>query len=63
MTDRRVQADAVRQVDRGPGRALRLEQTYLVRTETVVDDDAPDPAPPNRKTRRAQKRAARRKNR
>jgi hypothetical protein len=37
--------------------------TELVRTETVVDDDAPDPEPPSRKTRRAQKRAARRKNR
>lgn len=38
-------------------------ETRPVRTETVVDDDAPDPTPPNRKTRRAQKRAARRKQR
>ncbi|MGN7136793.1 hypothetical protein [Streptomyces pseudogriseolus] len=29
--------------------------------EQLVDDDAPDPAPPNRATRRALKRAARRK--
>lgn len=36
--------------------------TRLVRTEQVVDDDAPDPQP-NRKTRRAMQRAARRKNR
>ncbi|MEX3101218.1 MULTISPECIES: hypothetical protein [unclassified Streptomyces] len=34
-------------------------ETHLVRTETVVDDDAPDPAPPNRATRRALARAAR----
>ena len=34
----------------------------LVRTETVIDDDAPDPTP-NRKTRRAMQRAARRKKR
>lgn len=69
MTKRRVQADAVRQVDRSPGRALRLEQTYLVRTETVIEDpDATSPAdmnppiPPreNRATRRAKQRAARR---
>jgi hypothetical protein len=33
----------------------------LVRTEQLVDDTAPDPAPPNRATRRALKRAARRK--
>ncbi|MFE2712267.1 hypothetical protein ACFXKI_09820 [Streptomyces mirabilis] len=67
---RRVQADAVRQIDRSPGRALRLEQTYLVRTETVIDDDPdstttpgmnePQPPRPNRATRRAQERAARR---
>lgn len=63
MTKRRVQADAVRQVDRSPGRALQLEQTYLVRTEQPADDDAPDPTPPNRATRRAEKRAARRKSR
>ncbi|MEU5596632.1 hypothetical protein [Streptomyces sp. NPDC020298] len=36
-------------------------QTTVVRTEQLVDDDAPDPAPPNRATRRALKRAARRK--
>lgn len=35
-------------------------QTELVRTEQLVDDDAPDPQPPNRKTRRALARAARR---
>ncbi|MER5750658.1 hypothetical protein [Streptomyces sp. NPDC002088] len=35
-------------------------QTELVRTEQLVNDDAPDPAPPNRATRRALKRAARR---
>ncbi|MFJ6066550.1 hypothetical protein ACIQHU_26340 [Streptomyces tendae] len=34
-------------------------QTELVRTEQLVDDDAPDPRP-NRATRRAMKRAARR---
>jgi hypothetical protein len=34
--------------------------TRLVRTEQVVDDDTPDPAPPNRATRRAAARAARR---
>lgn len=34
--------------------------TALVRTEAVVDDDAPEPRP-NRKTRRAMQRAARRK--
>lgn len=36
-------------------------QTTIVRTETVIDHDAPDPAPPNRATRRAIARAARRK--
>lgn len=36
-------------------------ETALVRVERLVDDDAPDPAPPNRATRRALKRAARRK--
>jgi hypothetical protein len=36
-------------------------ETALVRVEQLVDDDAPDPAPPNRATRRALKRAARRK--
>ena len=35
-------------------------QTRLVRTEQVVDDDAPDPTP-NRATRRALARAARKK--
>lgn len=35
-------------------------QTSLARTEHLVDDTAPDPAPPNRATRRALKRAARR---
>jgi hypothetical protein len=34
--------------------------TVLARTETVIDDDAPDPAPPNRATRRALARKARR---
>jgi len=34
--------------------------TELVRVEQLVDDDAPDPPPPNRATRRALKRAARR---
>ncbi|MDX3713416.1 hypothetical protein PV733_31635 [Streptomyces europaeiscabiei] len=34
--------------------------TELIRTERIVDDDAPDPAPPNRKTRRALARKARR---
>ena len=35
-------------------------QATIVRTEQVVDDDTPDPAPPNRATRRAMQRAARR---
>lgn len=34
--------------------------TVIVRTEAVIDDDAPDPTPPDRKTRRALKRQARR---
>lgn len=34
--------------------------TALVRTETVIDDQTPDPQPPNRATRRAMQRAARR---
>lgn len=34
-------------------------QTTIVRTETVIDDTAPDPTP-NRATRRALARAARR---
>jgi hypothetical protein len=73
MTDRRrVQADAlpVRQTDRGPNRGLLQTQTYLVRTETVIDDDTdstttpgmnePQQPRPNRATRRALQRAARR---
>jgi hypothetical protein len=52
----------------GPSSTPRGEHTpapgttweqHLVRTETVIDDDAPDPVP-NRKTRRAMQRAARR---
>ncbi|MGD6750964.1 hypothetical protein [Streptomyces sp. BH105] len=35
-------------------------ETHLVRVEQLVDDDAPDPTPPNRATRRAMQRAARR---
>lgn len=35
-------------------------EQHLIRVETVVDDTAPDPTPPNRATRRAIKRAARR---
>ncbi len=38
-------------------------QTELARIEHIVDDDTPDPAPPNRATRRALARAARRRNR
>jgi hypothetical protein len=38
-------------------------QTELVRTEQLVDDDTPDPNPPNRATRRAAARATRRKHR
>jgi hypothetical protein len=34
--------------------------TQLVRTEQLVDDDAPDPAPPSRATRRALARKTRR---
>jgi hypothetical protein len=34
--------------------------THLVRTETVIDDDAPDPQP-NRATRRALARARKKK--
>lgn len=37
--------------------------TVLVRTEQLVDDTAPDPTPPNRATRRALQRAARKKQR
>jgi len=52
----------------GPSSAPRGEHTprpgaaweqHLVRTERVVDDDAPDPDPPNRATRRALARQAR----
>lgn len=32
-------------------------ETRLTRTEQVIPDDAPDPAPPNRKTRRAMQRS------
>lgn len=42
-----------------PGRPGARWDTELVRTEVVVDDDAPDPKP-NRKTRREIARAARR---
>lgn len=35
-------------------------QTAIARTEQHIADDAPDPAPPNRATRRAIARAARR---
>lgn len=51
----------------GPSSAPRPEhtprpgaswETRIVRTETVVDDDAPDPAPPDRAARRALARAA-----
>lgn len=54
----------------GPSSAPRGEHTpkpgitwqaELVRTEQLVDDEAPDPAPRNRETRRALARAARRK--
>jgi hypothetical protein len=36
-------------------------QTQLARTETVIADDTPDPAPPNRATRRAMQRATRKR--
>jgi hypothetical protein len=54
----------------GPKSAPRGEHTpapgvtweqHLVRVEQLVDDNAPDPAPPNRATRRAL--ARRKKNR
>ncbi|WP_394434550.1 hypothetical protein [Streptomyces sp. SGAir0957] len=54
----------------GPSSTPRGEHTprpgatweqHLVRTEQHVDDTATDPAPPNRATRRAMQRAARRK--
>lgn len=45
--------------ERTPAPGANWEQ-HLIRTETVIDDeDAPDPRP-NRKTRRAMARAARR---
>lgn len=53
----------------GPSSAPRAEhaprpgitwQTTIVRAEQHVDDDEPDPTPPNRATRRAMQRAARR---
>lgn len=43
-----------------PG-ATREQQ--LVRTEHVIDDEAPDPTPPSRAIRRAMQRAARKKQR
>jgi hypothetical protein len=55
----------------GPSSTPRGEHTpqpgttweqHLIRTETVIDNDAPDPRP-NRATRRAAARAARRKQR
>ena len=36
-------------------------ERVIARTEQLVDDDAPDPAPPSRETRRAAARAAPRK--
>ncbi|WP_329336146.1 hypothetical protein OG252_13250 [Streptomyces sp. NBC_01352] len=42
------------------GRPGLTWEQHLIRTEQHVDDDTPDPAPPNRATRRAQARAARR---
>jgi hypothetical protein len=41
------------------GRPGTTWETHIAYTETVVDDDTPDPTPPNRATRRALKRAAR----
>ena len=46
-----------------PGTVPVTWQTELARTEQHVDDDTPQPAPPNRATRRALARAARRRNR
>lgn len=46
-----------------PGTPGTRWNTALVRTEHIVDDDAPDPTPPDRATRRALARAARRKQR
>ena len=43
-----------------PGRPGITWQTELARTEHVIADDAPDPTP-NRQTRRALARAARRR--
>lgn len=36
-------------------------ETVIARTEHVIPDDAPEPAPPNRATRRALARANRKK--
>lgn len=41
------------------GRPGTTWNTTLARTEHVVADDTPDPAPPNRATRRAMQRARR----
>lgn len=46
--------------EHAPAPGVAWEQR-LVRVEHLVDDDAPDPTPPNRETRRALARAARRK--
>ena len=43
------------------GRPGTTWNTQLARTEHVIDDDSPATAPPNRATRRALKRASRRK--
>jgi hypothetical protein len=43
-----------------PGRPGVTWDTQLVRHERVIDDNEPDPTPPNRATRRAEARAARR---
>lgn len=42
-----------------PRPGVTWQTTEIIRIETVIDDDAPDPRP-NRATRRALKRAARR---
>lgn len=47
--------------ERAPRPGTTWEQ-HLIRTETLIDNDAPDPRP-NRATRRAAARAARRKQR
>jgi len=43
-----------------PGRPGAHWDTQLVRVEQHVDDNEPDPTPPNRATRRAHARATRR---